>query len=67
MREASLYGSGRRITAFTMLKIAVLAPMPKASVNTATVVNPGFFRSMRAANRKSCHSVSSNGRPRRSR
>src|ERR1700688_894879 len=38
MREESLYGSGRRITAFTMLKMAVLAPMPRARVRTATQV-----------------------------
>jgi hypothetical protein len=27
--------------------MAVVAPMPKASVNTAAAVNAGFFRSMR--------------------
>ena len=30
------------------LKIAVLAPMPRARVRTATVVNPGLRVSMRA-------------------
>jgi len=34
-------------TVFTMLKIAVFAPIPKASVNTATAVNPGDFARMR--------------------
>jgi hypothetical protein len=36
------------MTAFTTLKIAVFAPMPSASVITATVVTPGFFSNMRA-------------------
>jgi hypothetical protein len=35
--------------AFTALKIAVLAPMPSASVATAAVVNTGALRSDRAA------------------
>jgi hypothetical protein len=34
-------GIGRRNTAFTIEKIAVLAPMPKANVKTATAVKPG--------------------------
>jgi hypothetical protein len=33
----------------TTLKIAVFAPMPSASVNTATAVNPPFFTSIRIA------------------
>jgi hypothetical protein len=36
-----------------MLKIAVFAPIPKASVSTATSVNPGLFTSIRTAYRKS--------------
>ncbi len=40
-------------TALMRLKIAVLAPMPKASVSTATAVKPGFFNSWRKANFKS--------------
>ena len=32
-----------------MLKIAVLAPMPMASVSTAASVNAGAFRRVRAA------------------
>jgi hypothetical protein len=35
------------------VKIAVFAPIPSASVNTATSVNTGFFRSIRNPNRKS--------------
>jgi hypothetical protein len=35
------------------LKIAVLPPMPSASVSTATVVKPGFFSSWRKANLRS--------------
>ena len=49
MRSGSGYGSGRSKTAFTTEKMAVLAPMPSASVSTATVVKPGFLRSMRSA------------------
>jgi hypothetical protein len=33
--------------AFTTLKIAVFAPMPSASVNTAIAVNPGRFSKLR--------------------
>jgi len=32
----------------TTLKMAVFAPMPSASVITATIENAGFFASMRA-------------------
>lgn len=35
------------MTAFTKLNIAVFAPMPRASVATATAVKPGFFPSIR--------------------
>src|SRR5437773_11047107 len=51
--SASGYGSGRSRTALTMLKMAVLAPMPSASVRTATKVNPGDLRSWRRANFRS--------------
>ena len=37
----------------TTLKIAVFAPMPSASVTTATIVKPGFFASIRIPYRKS--------------
>src|SRR5437764_6120665 len=53
IRSASGYGSGRSKTALTMLKIAVFAPMPSASVRTATRVNPGALRSWRRANLRS--------------
>jgi len=43
------YGSGRRSVALTVLKIAVVAPMPIASVATAASVNAGAPRSLRAA------------------
>jgi hypothetical protein len=36
--------------ALTKLKMAVFAPMPSASVSTATAVKPGFFTSWRKAN-----------------
>src|SRR6266498_1455333 len=36
-----------------MLKIAVLNPMPSASVSTATAVKPGFFNNWRKANLRS--------------
>src|SRR2546425_11677689 len=39
--------------AFTKLNIAVVAPMPSASVSTATAVKPGFFSSWRKANLRS--------------
>lgn len=32
---------------FTIVKIAVFAPIPSASVTTATTVKPAFFNSMR--------------------
>ena len=35
------------------LNIALFAPMPRASVSTATAVNPGAWRSVRQAKRKS--------------
>jgi hypothetical protein len=40
------YGMGSN-TAFTTLKIAVVAPMPNASVKTAVNVKPGFFNNVR--------------------
>src|SRR5262245_30911058 len=41
------------IVARTSVKIAMLAPRPRASVRTATLVNPGRWRRRRAARRKS--------------
>jgi hypothetical protein len=49
MRSGSSSGSGCNKTALTTLKIALLAPMPRASVNTATNVKPGVFSSIRIA------------------
>src|SRR6185503_12236089 len=46
-------GSGRKSAALMTLKMAVFAPMPSASVSTATTVKPGFFNSWRKANFKS--------------
>ena len=48
-RPASSYGRARNTTVSTMLKIAVLAPMPSARVVTATAVNPRFLPSIRMA------------------
>ena len=48
-RSGSWYGSGFSNTPYTTLKIAVLAPIPNASVRAATVAKPGCFHSMRAA------------------
>jgi hypothetical protein len=48
-RPDSAKGSGRRRTASTRLKIAVLTPIPRASVATATTLKAGFLRSVRAA------------------
>ena len=46
-REEFGKGSGRRTTALTTLNMAVLAPMPRASVRTVTAVNPGDLASSR--------------------
>ncbi len=54
-------------TAWTTVKIAVFAPMPRASVAIVTAAKPGFFASERAAKRRSCQARSKNGRRRRSR
>src|SRR5256884_3271785 len=48
-------GRGRSSTAFVTLKIAVSAPIPRASVRTATQVNPGDLRSMRRPKRSEEH------------
>src|SRR5947199_8880224 len=52
IRSASGYGSGRRRTALTILKIAVFAPMPSASVMIATAPNAGFLINCRKASRR---------------
>ena len=48
-RSGASKGSGRRSTACTTLNMAALAPMPRASVATATSVKPGARRSRRTA------------------
>ena len=45
------------------LKMAVLAPIPSASVATATRVKPGDFTSVRVAKRTSRQSSSISGSP----
>jgi hypothetical protein len=55
--SASGYGSGLKSTPLTTEKMAVFAPMPSASVTTATAAKPGRFKSVRKATRTSCHSV----------
>src|SRR3982074_1989332 len=52
IRSASGYGSGRSRTALTMLKIAVFAPIPSASVMIATAENAGFLINCRKARRR---------------
>src|SRR6266404_5640647 len=52
IRSASGYGRGRNKTELTMLKMAVFAPIPSASVRIATAANPGFLISWRSARRK---------------
>jgi hypothetical protein len=46
-RSAFLYGRGLRRTLSTTLQIAVVAPMPKASVRIATTANAGPFLRIR--------------------
>ena len=48
-RWGSGYGSGLRTAPRTTLKMAVFAPMPRASVTTASSVNPGARRRPRIA------------------
>src|SRR5215469_1664473 len=53
MREGSSKGSGRRMTALTTEKIAVLAPMPRARTTMAAAENAGLRRRVRKEKRKS--------------
>jgi YD repeat-containing protein len=57
-RSGSRNGSGRSRVASTTVKIAVVAPTPRASVRIATALNAGWRRSRRVAYRRSCRSVS---------
>src|SRR5438445_13877256 len=50
----SATGREERRTACTKVKIAVLAPMPSATVRTTVAVNPGNFTNWRRANLRSC-------------
>src|ERR1039458_1859582 len=51
--EACGTGSGRNRTAYARLNMAELAPIPKASEMMATRANPGLFRRVRKAYRRS--------------
>src|SRR5947209_3574671 len=53
-RADSAYGSGRRSTAFTTLKMAVVAPIPSPKHRTAAVVKPGFFARRRTPYLRFC-------------
>src|SRR6185503_17631145 len=48
------YGNPRSSTAFTVLKMAVFAPMPSASTSSATTANPRLLFNVRKAKRTSC-------------
>ena len=39
-----------------LIRVALLAPMPRARTRNATVVNPGAFASVRLPYRRSCRS-----------
>src|SRR5204863_6459363 len=52
-REGSATGNMRSISAFITLKIAVLAPIPRARVRMAMQLMTGFFSSWRKANLRS--------------
>src|ERR1017187_9321257 len=58
MRSGSGNGSGSRSTASITEKMAVLAPIPKASTAMAVAVKPGLWRSTRKACRMSGTNVS---------
>jgi hypothetical protein len=48
-RSGSSKASGFSNTPYTTLKMAVVAPIPSASVRTATAEKPGCFQNIRAA------------------
>ena len=56
-RSGCAYGNGRISTLSTTVNIAVFAPMPNASVSTASAANPGELRNCRRAERRSWRSV----------
>ena len=51
------HGKGRNSAGYRAEKIAVLAPIARANVMTATAVKPRLLRSMRSPYRKSCFRV----------
>src|SRR2546429_6076314 len=51
--SSDLYGRGRNKTALVTLKMAVLAPTPRAMVSAAVSAKIGLFRSVRPANASS--------------
>jgi len=55
-RSASAKGSGRNTTVLTTLKRAVLAPIPRPRVRTATATNAGDLASDRRAILRVCRS-----------
>ena len=56
-RSGSRNGSGRMAMVSTMLKMALLTPIPSARHRMVTAANPGLLMSVRAAYRRSCSSV----------
>src|SRR5215831_4072778 len=54
-------GRARRTMAWMRLKMAVLAPMPRPRLRTATAVKAGLWRRDRAAKRRSCQKRSMGG------
>src|SRR5579883_213810 len=52
-RSGSRTGRDRKSTAFTTLKMAVLAPIPKARANVAAAVKPGYRANVRSPKRAS--------------
>src|SRR5260370_18974230 len=57
-REMSCTGTGCSRMALPPVKIVVFAPIPSASDNIATALNPGLFSSTRAPCFTSCQNVS---------
>ena len=55
--SGSRYGSARSSAASNRLKIAAVAPMPRARIATASAVNPGARHSTRAPYRRSRQNV----------
>src|SRR5262245_2801380 len=62
-RSGSGNGTGLSSTAFTTEKIAVFAPMPRASADTAAAVNPRLCQNIRRDCRRSLRKLSIIVRP----